>query len=65
MGYLMMEEDQGSAPQSSTPKEYSFAQIFSYFQYIMDLVGDGYPMNIFTPDEFERVERGEDLNGSN
>lgn len=51
------QKEQGAlAPASLTPKEYSFAQIFNYFQYIMDLCGDGYPMNIMTPDEFERGE---------
>lgn len=40
------------APMSSTHKEYTFGQIFSYFQYIMDLVKDEYDMNILTPEEF-------------
>lgn len=46
-------KDQGAlAPTSSTPKVYTFEEVFSYFDYILDLVKDGYPMNVFTPEEF-------------
>lgn len=45
-----MTEEIASLP-SSPPVEYSFEQIFDYFQYICDLVEDGYPLNIQTPEE--------------
>lgn len=49
---MIEDRAEGLAPASSTNKEYTFGQIFKYFQYIMDLVEDEYDMNIFTPEEF-------------
>lgn len=45
-------DQEGLAPTSSTPKVYTFEEVFSYFDYILDLVKDEYSMNILTPEEF-------------
>lgn len=43
---------EGLAPTSSTPRIYTFEEVFRYFDYILNLVKDEYPMNILTPEEF-------------
>lgn len=46
---------QSSPVKKLNTKEYTLGFIIKYFQYIIDLEEDGYPLNCFTPDEFEEM----------
>lgn len=46
-----MKEETASAQNTQVGK-YSTEQALAYYAYIFDLVKDGYPLNVMTPQEF-------------